>query len=777
MNTNTPPEELTGELEVKEPYDAAAGATAVAESFKKVLQGTGMARGWKALVNLNQKDGYDCPSCAWPDPDGHRSGIAEYCESGAKAVADEVMTKHTASPVLFQRYSVDELRQKPDFWLGQQGRLTQPMVIRPGATHYEPISWDDAFQLIANQLNALDSPDEAIFYTSGRASNEAAFVYQLFVRMFGTNNMPDCSNMCHESTSVALADSIGLGKASVKYDDYEKADVIMIMGQNPGTNAPRMLTPLAKAKRAGTKIISVNPLHEIGLIAFKDPQSPHDMLLGAQKMTDVFLQVRINSDMALLKAMCKLLLEEEKKAAAAGQPGRVLDQAFIQKYTSGYDDFVRSLEQFEINELAAQCGLTVAQIQEAVDLFKYTPKLIICWAMGLTQHRNSVSTINEIINLLLLKGSIGIEGGGASPIRGHSNVQGDRTMGVWEKPKPEFLDSLKRVYNFEPPREHGFDTVAAVKAMHEGKASVFFGLGGNFALAVSDTNYTAEALKKCKMTVHVSTKLNRSHLTHGETALILPCLGRTDHDMQASGEQFVSCESTTGVVAQSRGVVDPVESNLKSEVAIICELAKATLGVDNRVDELGHPYIKWDAFKGNYDLIRDDIERVVPGFDGYNEKVRKPGGFYIPNGPRIREFKTSDSKAHFTINSPEHHNLQPGELLLMTIRSHDQFNTTIYGYDDRYRGIYNERRVLFMHADDIANQGLQEKQVVDIRTHYDGQERIAHRFVVIPYDIPRGCTAAYYPETNVLVPIDLKAEQSNTPVSKSLVITVTPAAS
>ena len=583
MNQNTPPEQLTGKLEVDEPYTEAAGLPAILKSFKQVLQGTDAARGWKALINMNQKDGFDCPSCAWPDPDGHRSRIAEYCESGAKAVADEVMTSHTASPVLFQRYSVDELLQKPDLWLSQQGRLTQPLILKPGEIHYEPISWDDAFRLIANQLNALDSPDEAIFYTSGRTSNEAAFLYQLFVRMFGTNNMPDCSNMCHESTSVALAESIGLGKASVKYDDYEKADVIMIMGQNPGTNAPRMLTPLEEAKRNGAKIIAVNPLHEAGLLAFRDPQSPRDMLFGAQKMTDVFLQVRINSDLALIKAMCKILLEEETK-----NPGKVLDQSFIQQYTSGYDAFVKSLDQFELNDLAAQCGLTVAQIREAVDLFKFTPKLIVCWAMGLTQHRNSVETINEVINLLLLKGSIGIEGGGASPIRGHSNVQGDRTMGVWEKPKPEFLDSLKKVFKFEPPRNHGFDTVAAVKAMHEGKAKVFFGLGGNFALAVSDTNYTAEALKNCKLTVHVSTKLNRSHLHHGETALILPCLGRTDRDIQATGVQFVSCESTTGVVAQSHGVVDSVSDSLKSEIAIIGGLAKATLGA--KAD-----HVDWDS--------------------------------------------------------------------------------------------------------------------------------------------------------------------------------------
>ena len=768
MNKNTPPETLTGDLKVEKPYTEAAGAIAIVKSLEHIGNGTGLVRGLKILADVNQKDGFDCPSCAWPDPDGHRSQLGEYCESGAKAVADEIMTNHSASPVLFQRYSVAELRQKTDLWLGQQGRLTQPMVIRPGEMHYSAISWDEAFQLIANELNALDSPDEAIFYTSGRTSNEAAFLYQLFVRLFGTNNLPDCSNMCHESTSVALAESIGLGKASVTYEDYEKADVIMIMGQNPGTNAPRMLTPLEQAKRNnGTKIIAVNPLHETGLISFKYPQSVRDMVLGGVKITDVYLQVRINSDLALLKAMCKLLLLEEEKS-----PGRVLDKSFIEQYTAGYDAFVRSLDQFDLSDLAGQCGLTIAQIQEAVDLFKHTPKLIICWAMGLTQHRNAVETINEVINLLLLKGSIGIEGGGASPIRGHSNVQGDRTMGVWEKPKPAFLDALKRVFGFEPPREHGFDVVKSVKAMHEGKASVFFGMGGNFAMAVSDTNYAADALKKCKLTVQVSTKLNRSHLIQGKTALILPCFGRTDRDRQATGEQFVTCESTTGVVAQSHGVVDAASPHLKSEVAIVGELAKRVFAA--KPDKAG--IADWDKLVGNYDHIRDLIEQVVPGFDNYNAKVRIPGGFYLPNGPRVREFKTKDGKAHFTINTPTHHDLQTGELLLMTVRSHDQFNTTIYGNDDRYRGIYNERRVVFMHPDDVANLGLHEKQVVDLHSHYDSQTRTAHQFVVIPYNIPRGCTAAYFPETNVLIPIDATAEKSNTPTSKSILITVTPSA-
>lgn len=761
INMNaTPPEELSGELKIGEPKTEAAGFTAVVKSFEHVFRQTDLGRGWKALVKLNQKDGYDCPSCAWPDPDGHRSSIAEYCESGAKAVADEVMTRHTASPVLFQRYSVAELLEKTDFWLGQQGRLTQPMILTKGATHYQPIDWEDAFALVADHLNALASPNEAIFYTSGRTANETAFLYQLFVRNYGTNNLPDCSNMCHESTGVALGEVIGLGKASIVYDDFAKAEVIMIMGQNPGTNAPRMLTPLEEAKRNGATIIAVNPLVETGLVGFRNPQSPRDMLLGGEKLTDLYLQIRINADLAFLKAICKLLMEEEART-----PGQVLDRVFIEEHTADYAAFIENLALYDLNQLIDQTGLSREQVQSVVDAMKHKKRIIICWAMGLTQHRNAVETIREIINVLLLKGSIGIEGGGAAPIRGHSNVQGDRTMGIYEKPKKAFLDRLQQAVGFNPPREPGYDTVAAVKAMHEGKASVFIGLGGNFAMAVSDTNYTAEALRNCKLTVQISTKLNRSHLIHGETALILPCLGHSDMDWQATGEQFVTMENTTGVVQMSKGVVEPVSPHLKSEPAIVAGLALATLGSRSAVD--------WKKLISHYDHIRDLIEQAVEGFDRFNEQVRKPGGFYLPNGPRKRKFSTPDGKAHFTINKPIMHHLKPNELMLMTIRSHDQFNTTVYGNDDRYRGIYGERRVVFMHPDDMTSQQLIERQVVDLHSHYNGQQRTAHRFMVVPYNIPRGCAAAYFPETNVLVPIDSVADKSHTPTSKSIVITVT----
>jgi len=758
------PDNLTGQLRLSRPKTTAAGLPAVLISVQHVFRNTEIVRGWKALLHLNQKDGYDCPSCAWPDPDGHRSAVAEYCENGAKAVADEVMTRHTASPVLFQRYTNAELLEKSDYWLGQQGRLTQPMIVRPGQERYEPISWEDAFGVIADELNALDSPDEAVFYTSGRTSNEAAFLYQLFVRLYGTNNLPDCSNMCHESTGVALSETIGLGKASVVYDDFEQAEVILIMGQNPGTNAPRMLTPLSAAKRNGATIIAVNPLVETGLASFQHPQSPRDLLLGGESLTDLFVRLRINSDLSFLKAVCKLLLEEEQKT-----PGQVLDQAFIETHTVGYAAFVNSLAPYSVAELAEQCGLTVAQIQEVVDRLKHKKKIVICWAMGLTQHRNAVQTIREVINLLLLKGSIGIPGGGAAPIRGHSNVQGDRTMGIWEKPKAEFLDKLRDVFGFDPPREPGYSTVEAIQALYEGRAQVFFGMGGNFLMAASDTAYTAEAMRRCRLTVQVSTKLNRSHLIHGRTAIILPCLGRSERDAQAGGEQFVTTEGTTGVVQMSRGSLDPVAPTLKSEVAIVAGLAKAVLA------RRPVPSLDWESLAADYDRIRDLIERVVPGFERYNERVRKPGGFYLPNGPRERRFTTPEGKAHFTVNTPDPITLAPDELLLMTIRSHDQFNTTVYGLDDRYRGIYGERRVILMNPQDIARLGLADKQVVNLHSRYEGVQRTADRFVVVPYDIPAGNAAAYFPETNVLIPIDSVAEGSLTPTSKSIRITVTPA--
>ena len=736
---------------------AAAGVPAVIKSMQHVFGEAGIVRGLKALNKLNTKDGFDCPSCAWPDPDDERSSIGEYCENGAKAVADEATAKAIGAH-FFANNGVHDLAKLSDYEIGRKGRIAAPMYLAAGATHYQPISWDDAFKKIGTSLNALASPDEAIFYTSGRTSNEAAFLYQLFVREYGTNNLPDCSNMCHESSGVALGESLGIGKGSVKLEDFYEAEVIMILGQNPGTNHPRMLTALQKAKANGAIIISINPLPETGLMGFNNPQKLKGILGIDSALTDLFLPVKINGDMALLQAIQLLLLNEEKMA-----PGKIFDQQFIENNTQGFTDFINHLKKQNLQELAAASGINLQDIKQAANILKNKKKIIACWAMGLTQHKNAVDTIKEIVNLLLLKGSIGKPGAGTCPVRGHSNVQGDRTMGIYEKPSQRFLDSLQQHFNFEPPQQHGYDVVDCIKAMHARKASVFIAMGGNFLSATPDTNFTAEALRTCSLTVQVSTKLNRSHLVHGREALILPCLGRSDKDTINDEAQFVSCENSMGVVQQSKGILKPISNNLLSEPVIVCRLAKATLA---------NSKINWDKYLQHYDHIRTDIEKTIAGFENYNERVRIPGGFYLPNCNRDGSFDTATKKAQFNIATSSPNLLQQDELLMMTIRSHDQFNTTIYGLDDRYRGIYNERRVIMMNQADMNNRQLKQGDVVDLFNFDDGIERVAHKFIVVPYPIPKGCTATYFPETNVLVPISSVAEKSNTPVSKAVVIKI-----
>ncbi|KAA0991704.1 FdhF/YdeP family oxidoreductase [Dyadobacter aurulentus] len=751
------PDKLTG-LKKGKIKKVAAGIPAVVSSFEKIVKEAGMQRGMKALFNLNKKGGFDCPSCAWPDPDDERSGVAEYCENGARAVAEEA-TQKKLTPDFFSQNSVLELGRLSDYEIGGKGRIAQPMVLPAGGTHYQPITWKAAFSKIASELNRLSSPDEAVFYTSGRTSNEAAFLYQLFVREFGTNNLPDCSNMCHESSGVALGESLGIGKGSVTLDDFYKAEVIMILGQNPGTNHPRMLTALQKAKSNGATIVSINPLPETGLMGFNNPQRMEGVLGINASLTDIFLQIKINGDLALLKAIESLLLKEEDS-----NPGAVFDQDFIRHNTEGYEAFVTHLKAFSAEELAWQCGVPFTQIQETARLLATKSKIIVCWAMGLTQHKNAVDTIKEIANLLLLKGSIGKPGAGTCPVRGHSNVQGDRTMGIFEKPTDQLLNSIERNFQFSPPRKHGYDVVDSIKAMHEGKVGVFFAMGGNFLSATPDTRYTAEALSKCRLTVHVSTKLNRSHLVHGEEALILPCLGRSDMDMRSGENQFISCENSMGVVQMSKGVLPPVSDMLLSEPEIVCRLAQATLGKRSQIN--------WQMYIDNYDVIRADIERTIPGFEKYNERVRQPAGFYLPNCNREGKFDTSSQKARFNVAEIPVNQLEKDELTMMTIRSHDQFNTTIYGLNDRYRGIYNERRVILMNEADIADRGLQNGSLVDLHNDFGGVKRIAHKFLVVAYPIPKGCAATYFPETNVLVPIDSVADKSNTPTSKQVVITV-----
>ena len=760
-NLNKPgaenPEHFTG-LHLGPIKKAAAGLPAILESIKQVVGEAGAARGLKALNHMNQKGGFDCPSCAWPDPDDDRSTLGEYCENGAKAVAEEATLKKL-TPEFFAENSVQDLAALTDYEIGRKGRLAQPMFLRHGGTHYEPITWDDAFHKIGTALNKLSSPDEAIFYTSGRTSNEAAFLYQLFVRAYGTNNLPDCSNMCHESSGVALGESLGIGKGSVKLEDLYEAEVIIILGQNPGTNHPRMLTALQKAKANGARIIAVNPLPETGLMGFNNPQSVKGLLGMDTHLTDIFLPVIINGDMALLKAIEYLLWQLEQR-----EPGTVFDRAFIENNTAGFDAFINDLQQQSPEQLAQACGISLPQIQEVANLLKDKTKIIACWAMGLTQHVNAVNTIKEIVNLLLLKGSIGKPGAGTCPVRGHSNVQGDRTMGIFEKPSQQFLDAIAANFHFTPPNKHGYDVVEAIKAMHGGKASVFIAMGGNFLSATPDTLYTATALRKCSLTVHVSTKLNRSHLVHGHEALILPCLGRSDKDILHGEEQIVSCENSMGVIQLSKGVLPPVSDQLLSEPVIVCRLAKATLGQ--------HSPVNWDQFLQHYDHIRSAIERTIPGFGDYNKRLRDPGGFYLPNCNRDGAFNTTTKKAHFNIAPLHTIHLHDDELLMMTIRSHDQFNTTIYGLNDRYRGVYNERRVILMNQGDMNRRNLKQGNVVDIYNHHGGVERVAHKFIVVPYPIPPRCTATYFPETNVLVPVNSVAKKSNTPVSKAVVITV-----
>ncbi|MEV4239160.1 FdhF/YdeP family oxidoreductase [Nocardia sp. NPDC050408] len=758
MNRNAPTRDFDeSELSVTAPKTQAAGVTAVTVALDRAVAEMGVLRTARTLTRVNQRHGFDCPGCAWPEPAGHRRP-AEFCENGAKAVAEEA-TLRTVGPEFFARHSVRELAEKTGYWLGQQGRLTHPMALRPGDTHYSPIDWADAYRLIAAELRDLATPDEALFYTSGRTANETAFLYQLLVRSFGTNNLPDCSNMCHESSGTALTGSIGIGKGSVSIDDFEKADLIVVAGQNPGTNHPRMLSALQKAKAAGAKIIAINPLPETGLIGFRDPQTVKGLTTGVT-IADEFLQIRLGGDMALFQGLGRLLFEAEDRA-----PGTVVDREFVDTRTAGFASYEKHMRAVDLALVEEATGLTREQLEQAAALLAGSKATILCWAMGLTQQRHGVATIEEGTNLLLLRGMIGKPGAGVCPVRGHSNVQGDRTMGIWEKMPETFLSALDSEFGITSPRRHGYDAVDAIRAMRDGRATVFFGMGGNFVSAAPDTNATESALRNCALTVHVSTKLNRSHVVHGSTALILPTLGRSDLDLSATGvEQQVSVEDSMSMVHLSTGRLRPVGDHMRSEVAIVCELAEELLGSD-------HP-VPWAEFQHDYDAIRDAIARVVPGCADYNKKVRHRDGFQLPHPPRDnREFHTATGKANFAVNDLHWLPVPEGRLILQTLRSHDQYNTTIYGLDDRYRGIHNGRKVVLVHPDDIAALGFAEDDLVDLVSEWtDGIERRITDFRLVPYSTPRGNAAAYYPETNPLVPLDHVAERSNTPVSKAVTI-------
>ncbi len=745
-------------LRVRRDSKPAAGFGAVRSTFERVVSQMGVSRGLRTLRRLNQEDGFDCPGCAWPDP-AHRSH-AEFCENGAKAVAHEATTRRL-TPEFFTAWSIPRLLTQSDHWLEAQGRLTQPMIKRSGRDGYEPIAWEDAFVRVAEVLNGLSSPDEAIFYTSGRTSNEAAFLYQLFVRQFGTNNLPDCSNMCHESSSTALTEVIGVGKGTVSLEDFERADAIFVIGQNPGTNHPRMLSALEAARKGGCRIVSVNPLRERGLVRFSDPKSPLGLLGRSTAISDLYLQIRVGGDVALLLGVMKeVLLAEER------HPGSVLDWDFIREKTEGFEEFRAALDAVAWGELVEQSGVSRAAMREAAEINTGAERVIACWAMGVTQHKHAVANVQEIVNLLLLRGNIGKPGAGPCPVRGHSNVQGDRTMGICEKPSAGFLDRLASEFDFQPPRDHGLDTVAAIRAMADGRASVFLGLGGNFAVATPDSRYTADALRRCRLTAQISTKLNRSHLVVGDEAIILPCLGRTERDEQAAGPQFVSVENSMSVVHRSQGHLPPASASLRSEPAIVAGLARAALGEANPVP--------WEELAADYDRIRERIARVVPGFENFNRRIREPGSFVLPSGARTRRFETPSQRAHFTVHALPTIRLATDQYLLMTIRSHDQYNTTIYGFDDRYRGISGDRRVLLLHPDDMRRDGLEPQQQVDLTSHFGGEKRTVCGFRVVPYEVPRRCAATYFPEANPLVPIGSFADGSRTPTYKSIVISVAP---
>ena len=745
-----PPEEFAN-LKVTAIKKKAVGVPAIVSTMKHISKELGIWQGIKVLNKMNQKDGFDCPGCAWPDPDGKRSKLGEYCENGAKAIAEEATTKRV-DPSFFSKYTVEEMSGWTDYKIGKSGRITDPMYLKEGASKYEPISWENAFKVIGDKLNSIKTPNEAVFYTSGRTSNEAAYMYQLMARQLGTNNLPDCSNMCHESSGAGLSETLGIGKGSVTLEDLHIAEVIVVMGQNPGTNHPRMLGALEKCKKNGGTVVSVNPIPEAGNNVFIDPQNPLAILKGGEQLTDLYLQVKINGDVALMKAALFLMLEAEEK-----NPGTVFDLEFIHEFTENYDDFISEIKAVDYNDAVLESGIPENQVRAFAQLLIEKKKIIICWAMGLTQHENGVQNIREVVNILLAKGSIGKPGAGTCPVRGHSNVQGDRTMGIWEKPKEGFLSKLDERFQINTPREHGLDAVECIEAMSKDSVRIFMALGGNFVSATPDSEFTGKSIQNCDLTVQISTKLNRSHLVTGKEALILPCISRSETDIQKSGKQFLTVENSMGVVHKSRGAFKPASTKLLSEHAIIGGIANATFQ---------NSTVNWTDMVDDYSVVRDHISSTINGFDNFNKRVQNPAGFYLPNGARDRNFATPNKKAKFTVNPIPKRRVAEGNLIMMTIRTHDQYNTTIYGMDDRYRGILNERRVILMNKEDMASQGFKQYDEVNITSFFKGDERHASNFKIIAYDIAKGCVASYFPETNVLVPINSVAKKSNTPVSK-----------
>ncbi|QBF24148.1 FdhF/YdeP family oxidoreductase [Pseudomonas tructae] len=755
------------------PYSGAAGGWGALRSVAQAWIGSDNAlKNIRALLKTNQNGGFDCPGCAWGD--SPESGMVKFCENGAKAVNWEA-TKRRVDAAFFARHSVTSLLAQSDYWLEYQGRLTEPMIYDASSDRYKPIDWDGAFALIAAHLQQLESPDQAEFYTSGRASNEAAYLYQLFVRAYGTNNFPDCSNMCHEASGVALGQSVGVGKGTVTFDDFEHADAIFVWGQNPGTNHPRMLEPLREAVKRGAQVVCVNPLKERGLERFQHPQHPLEMLTNGDRPTNTaYFRPALGGDMAVLRGMAKFLLQWEREAQASGAPA-IFDHDFLNQHTQDVLAYLAAVDATSWEQITAQSGLTLAEIEQAARMYCKAKKVIMCWAMGITQHRHSVATIQEIANLMLLRGNLGVPGAGLCPVRGHSNVQGDRTMGINERPPVALLDALERRFGFKVPRHNGHNTVEAIRAMADGQAKVFIALGGNFAQATPDTERTAQALRNCELTVQISTKLNRSHLLHGKQALILPCLGRTDIDLQGEGPQAVTVEDSFSMVHASNGQLQPLSRQMRSEPAVVAGIANATLG-SKPVD--------WNWLIADYGRIRDLIDQTIPGFANFNQRLEHPGGFYLGNSAGQRQWKTASGRANFKANAlPDdllHERVrasgQVPDLIMQSMRSHDQYNTTIYGLDDRYRGVKGQRNVLFVNEADIIRLGFHPGDKADIVSLWsDGRERRVKGFTLLAFDIPAGQAAAYYPEVNPLVPLESVGDGSHTPTSKFVAIQLQPA--
>ena len=746
---STPPD--TSGLRLTKVKQTAAGIPAAVSSLNHGIRKMGLTKTVRTLLMVNQKEGFDCPGCAWPDPE-HRTSF-EFCENGAKAVADEAM-RANVNERFFQKYSIQDLLNRSDYWLNRQGRLAHPMIKRPQATHYEAISWEDALDLVASSIKAMEKPDRGVYYTSGRTSNEAAFLYQALVRALGSNNLPDCSNMCHESSGKALSQTIGIGKGTVHLEDFERSDLILVIGQNPGTNHPRMLTALRDAKKKGARIVSINPLPETGLQRFKHPQDYMSGDFQSTQLADLHIPVRIGGDAALLKGVMKILVDKQS-----------FDRSFIEHKTIHFEEFKQSLDEFSWNQIEHDSGIGRETIEQLAQLCHESNATIACWAMGLTQHRNGVAVIQDVVNLLLLGGHIGRPGAGLCPVRGHSNVQGDRTVGIWEAPSESFIEKLEEGLNFTIPRKHGYDVVHAIHAMERQDVDVFISMGGNFLSATPDTKRTAKALQNVGLTVQVSTKLNRSHLITGETALILPVLGRTELDQTTSGEQFVTVENSMGVVHRSKGNMKPVSSTLISEPSLIAQLG----------EKLCPDVLDWALLGSDYDSIRDLMANSLNGFEDYNTRVRETNGFLLPNPPRDNcEFATESGKAVFTTHPLPNVHVGNDRFVLMTIRSHDQYNTTIYGLHDRYRGVHGNRRIVFMNALDMSERGLKTRDVVDMTSHFNTTKRTSSNWIVVPYEIPRGNLAAYFPEANELVPLDSTADISNTPTSKWIEVSISP---